>query len=115
VALTPGRGTYIYTASTDGNEYRVLIPKWLGTDFTTEFGFAADDDTKPPLPRYIKMRYITLLSNTTARHRKIHCGTDTCSGWTTLATSFTLYDNGGTAESYKSVGQVGEKRRGSIS
>lgn len=113
--LSPGRGSYLYTASTDSNEYRVLIPNWLGSDMGATFGFAADDTSKAPLPRYIKMRYITLLSNTSARHRKVHCGTITCAGWTALGTSYTLYNVGGDAESYKAVGQVGEKRRGSVS
>lgn len=110
-----GRGSYLYTASTDGDEYRVLIPNWLGSDLGSQFGFGADDTSKLSLPRYIKMRYVTAKSTTTARHRKIHCGTVTCTGWTALGTSVTLYDNGGSAEAYETVGQVGEKRRGAVS
>jgi hypothetical protein len=112
MAFTEGRGRYLYTASKDGQTYRVLIPKWLGTDLGTEFGFGADDSTRPALPRYIKMRYVTAILTGGSRHRKIHCGTQTCTGWTTLSTSVTLPDINGASSVYVTVGQVGEKYRG---
>jgi hypothetical protein len=115
MSFAEGRGTYLYTASTDGNQYRVLIPNWLGTTLSGISGFAADDTSKPPLPRYIKMRYVTAQSISSNRHRKVHAGTIGCTLWTPLALSVTLPDSNGSSSVYKTVGQVGEKRRGSVS
>jgi len=115
MAQSEGRGSFLYTASTDGSTYRVLIPNWLGSDLGTQFGFGADDTSRPSLPRYIKMRYVTAKSTTTARHRKIHAGTVTCAGWTVLGATLVLYMIGGATEVFQVVGQVGEKRRGSVS
>lgn len=113
--MEAGRGTYLYTASTDGNEYRVLIPNWLGYDLGTTFGFGTDDTSKAPLPRYIKMRYVTAKASSGTGHRKIHCGTITCTGWTPLGLSVTLPLINGSTAVFVTDGQVGEKRRGSVS
>src|SRR4051794_13842209 len=100
MAFTEGRGTYIYTASSDGVQYRVLIPKWLGTDLASISGFAADDTSKAPLPRYIKMRYVTAQVTGGTRHRKIHTGTQACTLWTPLSLSVTLPDSNGASSVY---------------
>lgn len=115
MAFTEGRGTYLYTASSDGLTYRVFIPKWLGTDLASISGFGADDTSRPPLPRYIKMRYVTAQVTGGTRHRKVHTGTITCTLWTPLSLSVTLPDMNGASSVYITQGQVGEKRRGGVS
>jgi hypothetical protein len=114
LVFSEGRGTYVYTSSTDGTQFRVLIPNWLGSDLSSISGFTADDTSKAPLPRYIKMRYVTAQSVSSTRHRKVHAGTQTCTLWTPLALSVTLPDSNGAVSVYKTVGQVGEKRRGGV-
>lgn len=107
------RSIHIYLGD-DGNQYRVLIPSWVSSYTSNPFGYAADDATKPALPRYIKKRYITLKDATSGRHRKVSIGNIAAAGWTSLSTAFTLPNIDATVTSYTSVGRVGEKTRGII-
>lgn len=107
------RSIHLYHGD-DGNDYRVLINSWVASYTSNPFGFAADDSTKPALPRYIKKRYITLQNAASGRHRKVAIGNITGTAWTTLSTSFTLPNIDGTSSVYISNGRVGEKTRGVI-
>lgn len=104
------RNWVTYTAD-DGTQYEVLIPHWTAALVTgaTALGFTGFDASKPTKPRQVKMRYITLTSQTTARHRKLHAGTGAAAGYATLGTTFSLPNIDGTSESYTSTGRVGEK------
>lgn len=105
------RALYLYHSNTKNADYRVLIPVWLGSYAANVFGFAADDASKDTLPRYITKRYVTAHDPATGRSRRVTCGNETCSGWTSVSLSVTLPDIDGTSEVYTTGGQVGEKRR----
>ena len=97
--------TYV---SDDGTSYEVFVPRWLLL-LTGAVGFGAYDGTKARKPGQIKMRYITLTSLTTNRHRRLHCGNVAAALWTTLGTTVTLPNIDGTTEGYSSTGRIGEK------
>lgn len=97
--------TYV---SDDGTSYEVLIPAWMQTQ-TGGVGFGGYDGTKARKPMQIHMRYITCTSNTTARHRRLHCGNVAAALWTTLGTTVTLPDINGTSEGYTTTGRIGER------
>jgi hypothetical protein len=98
------------TYTTDqGDLVLVQIFAWVTT--LPGHGFGAYDATKPTKPRQVQMRYITLTSTTTSRHRKLHAGTSTGTMYSTLGTNYTLSDADGGSETYTSTGRVGEKLR----
>jgi hypothetical protein len=103
--------TIIYKCYKDnaGNLYRVRVKSIYGV--MASLGWAADDTTKPFLPKPLKMRYLTLTDATSKRHRTLHVGDVAGTSWNNFGASLTLANADGTTSAYTITGSVGEKWR----
>jgi hypothetical protein len=93
----------------NGTYWRVRLKSFYAA--LSGLGWTADDVTKQFRPIILKMRYLTLTSVDSARHRILHVGSTAGANWNEFGTDLTLPNGDGTTSSYQITGSVGEKWR----
>jgi hypothetical protein len=93
----------------NGTLWRVRLKSYYAA--LADLGWAADDITKQFRPIILKMRYLTLTSVDSARHRVLHVGDTTADAWNDFGENLTLPNGDGTTSDYQITGSVGEKWR----